>query len=166
MDRMHQAVMVPIHADVLVLRHDTPVLEPMADFSRLPYATAAGDANADIARTAACWQVRDFGGWHEERITRVTRVEVSIAGPTSDIYQDSWQDSTVKRDIDNVSAVCRRQAAGLSGESPARIIERQKQVAEEVDADDSVDPRPVHFVGTCRNLRKGQVAEFEAFGPI
>jgi len=49
MDRMNQAVMVPIHADVLVLRHDTPVLEPMADFSRLPYATAAGDANADIA---------------------------------------------------------------------------------------------------------------------
>jgi hypothetical protein len=49
MDRMHQAVMVPVHADVLVLRHDTPVLEPMADFSRLPHATPAGDANADVA---------------------------------------------------------------------------------------------------------------------
>jgi hypothetical protein len=49
MDRVSQAVMVPVHADVLVLRHDTPVLEPMADFSRLPYAAAAGDANADVA---------------------------------------------------------------------------------------------------------------------
>jgi hypothetical protein len=49
MDRVSQAVMVPVHADVLVLRHDTPVLEPMADFSRLPYATPAGDANADVA---------------------------------------------------------------------------------------------------------------------
>lgn len=49
MDQVSQAVMVPVHADVLVLRHDTPVLEPMADFSRLPYATPAGDANADVA---------------------------------------------------------------------------------------------------------------------
>jgi hypothetical protein len=43
------AMMVPIHLDVLFLKTELSVLEPMADFSRLPYTTAAGDVNADVA---------------------------------------------------------------------------------------------------------------------
>ena len=49
MSEQVNALMIPIHLDVLYLQTELSVLEPMADFSRLPYATAQGDVNADVA---------------------------------------------------------------------------------------------------------------------
>jgi hypothetical protein len=43
------ALVVPMHVDALYLEHDRSVLEPFADFSRLPYSTPRGDVSSEIA---------------------------------------------------------------------------------------------------------------------
>jgi hypothetical protein len=46
---MGAALMVPVHLDALVLKTDRTVIEPMANFSRLPYVSNTGDVNSGIA---------------------------------------------------------------------------------------------------------------------
>src|SRR3954464_10442115 len=46
---MPAVLMVPVHIDALVLKHELSVLEPMADFSRLPYFNGERQVNPDIA---------------------------------------------------------------------------------------------------------------------
>lgn len=42
-------LMVPIHLDALYLKQDRSVVEPMADFSHLPYFDGKRDINPDVA---------------------------------------------------------------------------------------------------------------------
>lgn len=46
---MPRILMAPVHLDALFLPHEQSVLEPMADFSRLPYCDGARDVNPDCA---------------------------------------------------------------------------------------------------------------------
>jgi hypothetical protein len=46
---MKNALLVPIHLDALVLKNDRTVIEPMADFTRLPYSDGKRTFNPDIA---------------------------------------------------------------------------------------------------------------------
>ena len=46
---MKNALLVPIHLDALVLKNDRTVVEPMADFTRLPYLDGKRNFNPDIA---------------------------------------------------------------------------------------------------------------------
>lgn len=57
---MASAVMVPLYLDALLLTHDQVVVQPTADFSRLPYVAPGQDANSDVANISEEIVARPF----------------------------------------------------------------------------------------------------------